>query len=188
MKSGKERKAAREAKKLERKSESAGKRWKRRGKRLLIVIGVVVTILLAAAFAMFVSFQAKHSEEAGPHDATIAWEKRAYEESPDGGIPAQEALRENGDELYMSLEGTGWGQAAPDYADQAEAWGASHDGTDAFKIMGAYCANCHTKEELGLYRADASTARAKVMSMVDDYGCDQLTGEQIESLVEFYTE
>jgi hypothetical protein len=43
-------------------------------------------------------------------------------------------------------------------------------------------------EELTLYSADEETARDKVQSMVDDYGCTEMTEAQIEALTEFYTE
>lgn len=132
---------------------------------------------------MTISFEVRHAEIAPAHSATEAHDQHASEST----LEAYTSLQSNGDGLYVSNSGVGWDQTDTSESGQ-EVWQATTESTEPFEIMSVYCAPCHTKEELGLYRADAGRARAKVVSMAEDYGCSSLTDEQVGVLSEFYTE
>lgn len=165
------------------KAMTPAQRWKKRGIRLLVVLGVIVALMAAVVIALNASYAIKPAIVSEPH-AGMAQREAAYPAS------SRENLEVLGDgkQLYVTTMGTGWSQTAEDFSSQRIAWGLEYDGDDPFKTMGAYCANCHNKEELGLWRGTAEEARAKVMSMVDDYGCTQLTQAQIDALIAFYAE
>lgn len=171
------------AKKETWKAMTPAQRWKKRGVKLLVVLGVIVALAATVAIALNVSYAIKPAIVSEPH-AGMAQREMAYPASPRENL---EVLRD-GEQLYVTTTGTGWSQTAEDFSSQRIAWGSEYNGTDPFKTMGAYCANCHNKEELGLWRGTAEEAHAKVMSMVDNYGCTQLTQVQIDALIAFYTE
>lgn len=185
-----EKKARKAALKEERKNETAGQKWKRRGKKILKVLLIILIVIVAIIVIMAISFEVKHATIPEAHESTAVrdGEVAAIAQLEENSTLAAASALDNPDGLYVSTTGVGWEQTTEDFSSQKEAWGGSYDGTEPFKIMGAYCVNCHTREELGLYRGTRAEAQTVVTSMINDFGCTQLTDAQSEVLIEFYTE
>ena len=181
-----ERKEAKSRRKAELKTAPPKVKWAHRGKKLLKVLLAIAASLLLLVAVVNISYCAKQPPSQEPHPAAAQYEQKAQNSILDQEMAAY--LKHDPNELYVSQEGIGQSQTRESFKSQEVAWGPTYDGTDPHKIMTAYCMNCHIKEEVGPYRVDEETARAKVMSMVNDYGCTQLTPDQIDALVEFYTE
>ncbi len=186
-----QKKALKLERKEQRKNETPKQRWKRRGKKLLrvllVIVAVIVAIVLLVVIAVNVSYAIK-DDPAEPHAAAAERDAQVEELAASSDLPSYDALDDNGDELYVSQTGVGWEQTDPDYSEeQAERWAGSYDGVEPYQIMGAYCMNCHITEELSSYSASEEAARAEVESMVEKYGCTDLTSEQIDALVDLFT-
>lgn len=153
------------------------------------VLLVLLVVLMAAIAFNAASCAISRSQPQVPHDYAAVRDAQVANSSS-SGIAAYDILFENGapDDLYVNDNAVGIGESSEDLSGQTQLWDEPYDGTDPFKIMSAYCVNCHSKEELGLWRGPEDRAYALVASMRDDFGCGKLTDEQVEVLTDFYTE